>query len=91
MAKKVCTKCGYYGEGNYPGNLIIEIILWIVFAVFGIIYSYWRRVLNESNVCPKCSYKSMVSIKSDEGKQAIEKFNIEIKPVVDILANSKKN
>ncbi len=91
MSKKVCTKCGYYGEGQYPGSLAVEIILWLALAIAGILYSWWRRVLNENNICPKCSCKSMVSVKSNEGKETIEKFNIEIKPAVDILANSKKN
>ena len=91
MSKKVCTKCGYYGEGQYPGSLAVEIILWIVLAVLGILYSWWRRILNTDDICPKCLAKSMVSIQSNEGKDAIAKFNIKIKPAVDILANSKKD
>lgn len=84
-------KYGYYGEGQYPESLAVEIILWLALTIADILYSWWRRVLNENAICPKCSTKSMVNIKSNEGKEAIEKFNIEIKPIVDILEKSKKN
>ena len=58
MAKKemLCTKCGYQGrpKKKLAGNSGIELILYLLFFIPGLFYSYWRSSTATLG-CPKCS------------------------------------
>lgn len=56
-----CKNCGYTGktESNTPGNMAIEIILWLCFIVPGLIYSIWR-LSSKAGKCEKCESKELV-------------------------------
>lgn len=56
-----CKSCGYSGktESHTPGNLLIEIILWLCFIVPGLIYSIWR-ISSRTAKCPQCGSKDLV-------------------------------
>lgn len=63
-----CPNCGYEGEGKKytRGSFWIEIILWILGIVLGLIYSLWR--LSSRYIgCPKCGYRYIVK-QSPEAK-----------------------
>lgn len=51
----VCTRCGHVGSTGTetPGNLLIEIILWLFFLIPGLIYSIWR-ISKRHHVCRSC-------------------------------------
>lgn len=78
-----CKSCGHIGEvknSEKRGNFWIETILWTIYVAPGIAYSIWRRSAKKR--CVKCDGTSLVSLKSKEGKIALEKFYLEtiIKP-----------
>lgn len=53
--KYICMECGCQRDpiDAKRGLLIIELIMWCMFIVPGIIYSIWRR-LRKHKVCPNC-------------------------------------
>lgn len=56
-----CPNCGYEGEGERyrPGSFWIEVILWLLAIVPGVIYSLWRLCSLRIR-CPKCSYRYVI-------------------------------
>lgn len=58
---KYCKTCGHTGktESHTPGNLAIEIILWLCFIIPGLIYSIWR-LSSKTAKCEKCGGKELV-------------------------------
>ena len=56
-----CKNCGHTGKtvSNTPGNIAIEIVLWLCFIVPGLVYSIWR-ISNKKATCGKCSSKELV-------------------------------
>jgi len=61
-----CPNCGYEGEGKKytRGSLLIEIVLWLLGIIPGLIYSLWR-LSNQYIGCPKCEYRYVVKQSSD--------------------------
>ena len=62
MAKKYyCITCESYETApkKTPGSLIIEIFLWCMFLVPGIIYSVWR-ITSRKRVCRTCASLDIV-------------------------------
>lgn len=56
-----CKTCGHSGktQSKTPGNLAIEIILWLCFIVPGLIYSIWR-ISSKKAICEKCASDDLV-------------------------------
>ena len=50
------------------GSSLIEVVLWGLFLIPGIIYSAWRFITKEK-VCPICSSLSVVPINSEMGQK----------------------
>lgn len=48
----LCTQCQGRVRGVARGNMIVEIGLWMLLIVPGIIYSYWR--FSGPRTCPRC-------------------------------------
>jgi hypothetical protein len=56
-----CTSCNmYFAYTGKKGNGWIELVLYLLYIVPGIIYSIWRRT-GYSAVCPKCKSASLIS------------------------------
>ncbi len=70
MAKLICSNCGTIGrpKSKTRGNIIIEIILWLMMIIPGLIYSLWRCGTTEK-VCRSCGSPNMVPLKSPRGKK----------------------
>ncbi|QHG91182.1 hypothetical protein CVO_04715 [Sulfurimonas sp. CVO] len=71
MAKElICTNCGYIGHPKKvtKGSFFMEVILWFLFIVPGIIYSIWR-LTTRYNACPFCGASNMVPLDSPMGKK----------------------
>ena len=71
----ICESCG---EVGFPktitrGSFFIEILLWLMLLVPGLIYSIWR-LTTRYQACPECKGK-MVSIRSPGGRHLAQKFN----------------
>lgn len=51
----VCHSCGAYGKlkTHTPGNLFLEVVLWALLLVPGLIYSLWR-ITHRERVCGAC-------------------------------------
>ena len=70
MSKIVCTSCGYVGHAARitKGSLGVEVLLWIVFLVPGLIYSIWR-LTSRYDGCPKCKQTTIIPLDSPMGKK----------------------
>ena len=68
----VCPACGYQGESVRfsRGSYVLEIFLWCLLFVPGVIYTTWRA-FNEYQACPVCRSKAMTPQKSSLGKKII--------------------
>lgn len=66
----LCTNCGYKGKPlrESRGSIVIEIILWFIFLIPGLIYSIWRMT-NKDTVCPKCKAQHMIPLDSPMAKK----------------------
>ncbi len=59
--KYVCMECGCQRDpvDAKRGLLVIEICMWLLYILPGVIYSIWRRVRKQP-VCSKCRNPSVV-------------------------------
>lgn len=59
--KYVCLECGCQRDpiDAKRGLLVIEIFMWLLYILPGVIYSIWRRV-RKQQVCPNCLNPSIV-------------------------------
>jgi len=65
MTKEMlCVNCGYKGKCKLitKGSIGMEILLWLVFLLPGLIYSIWRHI-SRYRGCPKCK-ESMIPFDS---------------------------
>ena len=61
----VCNNCGHIGESvtARKGHRVIEIALWLLFLVPGIIYSIWR-LTTWHEICPVCGSANLIPASS---------------------------
>lgn len=54
-ARRFCASCGHLGRTRHQtrGSLAIEVILWLMFVVPGLIYTIWRHS-TRTLVCHAC-------------------------------------
>jgi len=59
--KYVCMECSCQRDPIWVkrGWLIVEIVMWLLYILPGVIYSIWRRV-RKQQVCPNCLNPTMV-------------------------------
>ena len=59
--KYVCMECGCQRDPIKAkrGLLVIEVFMWLLYILPGVIYSIWRRV-RAHEVCPNCRNPSVV-------------------------------
>lgn len=84
----ICTVCGHVG---YPvkqvkGSFLVEVALWFIFLLPGLIYSIWR-LTSQSKVCPKCHNTTMIPDDTPKGKELIGEAKIKDPD----LANNNSN
>lgn len=71
MREMYCLNCGQRG---YPktftkGSFIMELFLWLLFIIPGVIYSIWRLTTRHSG-CPACQAPNMIPLDSPRAIQA---------------------
>ncbi len=62
MAKKyVCEQCGTVGKAKRMtrGSIILELVLWLMLIVPGLIYSVWRAT-TRYNACRACGSQALI-------------------------------
>jgi hypothetical protein len=64
----VCTNCGFRGKSKRvtKGSFLIELVLWLMLIVPGLIYSIWR-LTSRYSACPQCGAGNMIPIDSRKG------------------------
>ena len=68
----VCTHCGHLGPARQvtKGSTAIELVLWLLFIVPGLIYSFWR--LSTRTVgCEECGATALVPPTSPVGRRMV--------------------
>lgn len=68
----VCTQCGRQAKPALitKGNIFMEIFLWLLFLLPGLIYSIWRHA-SRFRGCPDCKTQTMVKGDSPVGKKLL--------------------
>ena len=72
----ICTACGT--ETGSPkiqtkGSFAMELVLWLIFIVPGLIYSVWRLTTRQK-VCPACSSPALIPLNTPAGKNLATRF-----------------
>ena len=76
MAKEsICSNCGHQGKPKRvtKGSFVIEVFLWLLLIVPGLIYSIWR-LTTRHEACPKCGTPNMIPIDTPRGRQLAEEL-----------------
>jgi len=70
MAKMICSNCGTVGRPKLKtqGSFVIEVFLWLMLLIPGIIYTLWRAT-SQQKVCPVCGAPNMVPLNTPIGKK----------------------
>jgi len=63
MERKVCLDCGTTDvpQNLVKGDLLTEIILWLLLGIPGMIYTVWR-ITTRTKVCPTCGSERMIPL-----------------------------
>jgi hypothetical protein len=71
----ICKECWLIGTPRTVsrGSAIIEIFLWGLFLIPGMIYSAWRFVTKEKR-CPQCSSLAVIPLNSEIGQRVLGKI-----------------
>ena len=71
----ICTNCGYRGGAKRitKGGILMEIVLWLMLLLPGLIYSIWR-LASRYKGCPQCGAGNMIPTNSPKGQQLIEQL-----------------
>lgn len=58
---KLCITCGHVGPSKREtrGSFIVEVFLWFIFLLPGIVYSLWRHA-TRYDACPECGAANMI-------------------------------
>jgi hypothetical protein len=77
MAKKlICKSCGSTKNPKTftKGSLIIELFMWLMFIIPGIIYSLWRITSGRYRGCVDCESPDLIPIDSPAGIKLFDEY-----------------
>jgi hypothetical protein len=68
----ICTTCGYIGnpKSQVKGSFGVELILWLLFIIPGLIYSMWR-ITSQQKVCPACKNPTLIPVTTPKGQELL--------------------
>lgn len=71
--RRYCIACGSVAEPRVrePGSCLIEIVLWALFVVPGLIYTLWRWTTPNQFECRACASRSTVPLSSPAAVAAL--------------------
>lgn len=57
-----CPNCNFEGpiKKIIRGNFRMEVILWCLVIIPGLIYSFWRLSGGKEYICPQCTYNHVI-------------------------------
>jgi len=66
----ICSNCGFKGKPKKrkKGSLLLEICLWILAILPGVLYTVWR-LTTIAKVCPKCGKDTMIPLSTPIGQK----------------------
>lgn len=74
MSKKpyYCKSCGTVGPRKrvMPGSFLVELVLWLLFLLPGLVYSVWRHAATYQG-CINCKSREMIPVDSPLARQAL--------------------
>jgi hypothetical protein len=75
MARKICAACGHLGNPHLltKGSLLMEVFLWCLFIIPGLIYSIWRHA-SRAYVCEACHADEPLPIDSPRGRRLVDDY-----------------
>lgn len=87
MAQKICAACGHLGDTRLhtKGSLLMEIFLWCLLIVPGLIYSVWRHA-SRGQVCSACGSADVIPTNSPRGRRLVEDYHGD----VDTSSNTER-
>ena len=74
--KYICGNCGTQDKIKWvaKGSIFIEIILWLMFLIPGLIYSVWRQSTKQ-RTCKACDSTNLVPKNTPIGEKLVLQFN----------------
>lgn len=68
--ESLCTVCGYKGKAKRitKGNLGMELVLWLLMIIPGLLYSLWRLTTRYDG-CPLCHGNTLIPLDSPVAKK----------------------
>lgn len=75
MARELyCTTCGVTGKPvlEEKGGCFLELVLWLLLLIPGIIYTIWRRT-GRAHECANCGAKTLVPLDSPAARKIPER------------------
>ena len=67
-----CQHCGTVGKPKTAtkGSFIIEVFLWLLFIIPGLLYSLWR-LTTKTKACPACRAPNMIPADSPKARELL--------------------
>ncbi|ACL71485.1 hypothetical protein Tgr7_0387 [Thioalkalivibrio sulfidiphilus HL-EbGr7] len=71
----ICSRCGTANKArtHTRGSIFIEILLWLMFIIPGLIYSIWR-LTTRGKVCGVCGSADLVPLTSPAGQELSARY-----------------
>ncbi len=71
----ICQDCGTIGEPKkrIKGSFLVEIILWCMMILPGLVYSIWR-LTTKAKVCRVCGSQALVPVGTPRGRMLAQQF-----------------
>lgn len=71
----ICTRCGVVQDPAtaVKGSMLIELVLWLMFIVPGLIYSLWR-LSSKHTKCRACGASELIPVDSPAGQKLLRNF-----------------
>jgi hypothetical protein len=68
----ICNACGFVGspKKQWKGSFWIEVFVWLLFIVPGLIYSIWR-LTSKYDACHACKNASMIPTDTPVGRKLL--------------------
>ena len=68
--EKVCKQCGTVAEpaAFTKGSFRMEVILWLLFIIPGLLYSFWR-LASRHDVCSACGSTDLIPLETPMGQK----------------------
>ena len=69
----VCVRCGHVGKPKQKakGSFGLEMVLWLLLIIPGVIYSAWRSFSGTIKTCRSCGSDELVPLDSPRGQRML--------------------